>query len=66
MKNSTPGFIAAMFLLSLLLTNFYGCKTNASNDPFHFFEETKFTIRRGTNISHWLSQSPRRGPEREN
>jgi endoglucanase len=55
-----------MFLLSSLLMNFYGCKTDTSNDPFHFFEGRKFTIRRGTNISHLLSQSLRRGPEREN
>ncbi|MEM9829154.1 MAG: glycoside hydrolase family 5 protein [Bacteroidota bacterium] len=52
----------------LLLATLIACQTatteesNATADPAEYEE---FTLHRGTNISHWLSQSSRRGAERQ-
>ena len=45
-------------LLSLLISNFLFAEKENRGD--------KFTIKRGTNVAHWLSQSTRRGADREN
>lgn len=41
------------------------CKEPASDDTTDEGNKTEFTIKRGVNISHWLSQSDIRGTERE-
>ncbi len=48
-----------LFTLSLLILHLSSC----SADPTPA-ADTTFTVQRGTNISHWLSQSERRGEER--
>lgn len=52
--------IVIVFAFALL-----GCK-KGKETPTVSEEPTKFEIRRGTNIAHWLSQSRRRGEERAN
>ena len=50
-----------LLLLSLL---FCACATEKPKEDAAQDEVTSFKINRGTNIAHWLSQSPRRGDER--
>ncbi len=50
--------IAIVF--SLIIVTMY--PSSCAADPS--LPDTTFTIRRGTNIAHWLSQSEKRGEER--
>lgn len=52
------------YLIPFLLIFFAGCTKPANETPSQK-EVAVFDIHRGTNISHWLSQSNRRGTERE-
>lgn len=54
-----------IYLLSVLLVlaAFSGCNSNVDQSS-EKGNDNDFTIKRGTNISHWLSQSKRRGQER--
>ena len=49
----------------ITMTGLFSCGRQAESnaDSFRSFED--FNIKRGVNISHWLSQSARRGAERE-
>lgn len=49
-----------LYLLTLI--TLLACQSNTADQPPANFDE--FTLHRGTNISHWLSQSERRGEER--
>lgn len=49
----------------LVLLGFSSCGRQAETAADSFREFHDFDIRRGVNISHWLSQSGRRGAERE-
>lgn len=49
-------------ILFLCLVAFYACQPSTTETETPDFDE--FTLHRGTNISHWLSQSERRGEER--
>lgn len=51
-----------VILLSVLISSCASDKPKESVEQKDKF--SSFTIRRGTNIAHWLSQSPRRGEER--
>ncbi|MCF6358292.1 MAG: glycoside hydrolase family 5 protein [Draconibacterium sp.] len=51
MKNLIP--IISLFFL-------FSCQTNTNKNT------EKFEVKRGTNVAHWLSQSGKRGVEREN
>jgi endoglucanase len=58
-----------LILTFIVLTFFTGCteKKDASDqDPLRYFENKEYKIQRGVNISHWLSQSRKRGDERRN
>ena len=48
-------------LILLVFSVFPGCSYNNESNE----EEKKFEINRGLNVSHWLSQSSKRGEERE-
>lgn len=50
-------------LLILFLVSIFACEQQKSDRIEAKFE--RFEIKRGTNLSHWLSQSSRRGAERE-
>ncbi|HBE40907.1 MAG TPA: glycosyl hydrolase family 5 [Bacteroidales bacterium] len=52
--------LIAFFVVCILIS----CQTRRKES--YSFPYTKFEIVRGTNIAHWLSQSQRRGQEREN
>lgn len=57
-----------LFIVALVII-FVSCKTDKpsqEDQPIQQSEYSSFTIKRGTNIAHWLSQSDRRGEEREN
>ena len=60
MKKYTIHFLSCLFVLSSLSA----CrqKDKEVSDPSDSF--TAFTVMRGTNIAHWLSQSKQRGEER--
>jgi endoglucanase len=52
-----PGIVAICLSLA-------ACGQNKSNQKNESASDKPFTIKRGTNIAHWLSQSDRRGEER--
>ncbi|MEZ4824977.1 MAG: hypothetical protein R3C61_01585 [Bacteroidia bacterium] len=52
------------YFIPFLLILLAGCAKPADKVPSQI-EVATFDIHRGTNISHWLSQSNRRGAERE-
>ncbi len=52
--------LTIVFACILLL---FGC---SKMDNFQNTKEDKFVIKRGLNVSHWLSQSEKRGEDREN
>lgn len=49
----------------LVLVSLVACKTSVKNESSTMDNE-KFTIKRGLNASHWISQSEKRGEERSN
>ncbi len=51
------------FIIILIIFFLPGCQ-NIKNDSKEKSVYDKFEIKRGTNLSHWLSQSSRRGEER--
>src|SRR4051794_2085831 len=54
-------FVAITAILMLTC----GFSVNAQNANEHEFDnQSVFSIKRGTNIAHWLSQSEKRGQER--
>jgi len=63
MNNYPGGF--GMFKTSLLLLIFGSLSTTTARDSKTSGTPTQFEIRAGVNISHWLSQSERRGEERK-
>ena len=54
----------ALVPLALVLTASLA-RAQASSGPLAAGTPTGFTVHRGTNVSHWLSQSDRRGEERQ-
>ena len=53
--------LSLLVMIGLVVLTFAACATkNESNN-----EVNNFRIKRGTNISHWLSQSDERGVERQ-
>jgi len=59
-------FLFPAFMVLLLSL---GCRPNQEStdqNPIRSFDDQEFVIQRGVNISHWLSQSSRRGEERKN
>ncbi len=48
------------FIVIILITTLFSCKVKIKQ------EVGKFEVKRGTNVAHWLSQSEKRGAEREN
>lgn len=48
-----------LILISIFFLTLIGCKTEKNN-----MDEKEFTIKRGLNVSHWLSQSTKRGDAR--
>ncbi|MEL6556888.1 MAG: glycoside hydrolase family 5 protein [Bacteroidota bacterium] len=66
-QKSTSGFNCAISLrlvLTLLCTAFL-MSSCGSSDQSKLNEDNQFTIRKGTNIAHFLSQSKRQGEERK-
>jgi len=62
--NTNKVFIKILFLIFII-----GCSWEQDTETrtaISSFENTPYEIRRGVNISHWLSQSERRGEERRN
>ena len=58
-----------LFLAFIIITFSTGCQPKKDSDAqnaIRSFENRDFEIKRGVNISHWLSQSRRRGEERGN
>ncbi len=55
------------FAYYLLFALLFACQNTATDKPDELTSDDygKFTLHRGTNISHWLSQSKRRGAERK-
>jgi endoglucanase len=49
----------------VMIVSFSGCKDNAAGSKTQISQFDTFKISKGTNIAHWLSQSKRRGAERE-
>lgn len=58
-------FTAALFVF-LITVLLMACSQGQQNEMGDFpDDDRKFIVKRGVNISHWLSQSKRRGKERE-
>ncbi|MGI9543926.1 MAG: glycoside hydrolase family 5 protein [Cyclobacteriaceae bacterium] len=57
---------ATLVIITLLFLGFTwsGAPQQEESAPDQLIEEEKFEVKRGVNISHWLSQSGRRGEER--
>ena len=53
-----------LFILILASLFIISCKTGVENDSGN--STTGFEIKKGLNVSHWLSQTEKRGEEREN
>ena len=56
------GFLIVILLGCVIISS---CRTEKKASDSDAFPYDSFEIMRGTNIAHWLSQSQRRGPERE-
>ncbi len=56
-----PIFILAVVII---LSGCASPEQQRNDGPFAYFQDKEFTLTRGVNISHWLSQSDRRGRER--
>ena len=66
MKNSKfPGISVAILLLAGLIVA-GACSTSPEQAAIDSFKNKPFIFQRGVNISHWLSQSNRRGQDRKN
>ncbi len=61
MEKLLKQFVAILPLFLIL----FSCQNQKKSKEQPEFPYDKFEIMRGTNIAHWLSQSQRRGPERE-
>ena len=62
-KQNLTGLISVVFIIGsiLILT---GCSVSPEQAAINSFNGKHFEIKRGVNISHWLSQSNQRGEER--
>ncbi len=56
------GFLIVILLGCAIISS---CRPKEKVKDADAFPYDSFEIMRGTNIAHWLSQSQRRGPERE-
>lgn len=62
-KISLAGIASAAFIIcSFLILS--SCSTTPEQAAINSFKDKPFVIKRGVNISHWLSQSRQRGEQR--
>jgi endoglucanase len=57
--------IFSLIFLLILISFISACQSGKTDEKVKTFPYKSFSIMRGTNVAHWLSQSERRGEERK-